>query len=465
LELIEELTQGAAAYLDDIHILDHSIARAMTTRVKVDDKLHAAGMSRNRTKNEIYAPQGNVPVTIEGTQSKGWVKVFGSPAGHDTAAMSDFCVRKVRKMETFFKLATHPQMPKKVQFGILRMCTTCRITFLQRSTPPDITEEAVQIFDAMHFDAIKALLGSDVTENETAMSLTYLPLRVGGLGLRSAQLVQAFAYECSIGAEQSQEGMFDALRLDPDQQARCLSSSGTAATRFATHFTPSTEHKVSDAAFLAALRTRIGLAPLPAPLLYKSDIPITCQCDIPNIHIYDHALLCPRSKGDAKRTRHDAVKNVVVEYLRAATAFVYPEPPGYTDNSAKRPDIICRTPTLQVAIEVSVTHPLAAATRANAAIAQGYAGRVRSQEKMRKYAGICVTRGDVIIPLVAETYGTVNEEFLEFLEILPRNSAHPERLHQSWRDNLLAAISCAVQEGNYEMWRRYVHGPMVVPPF
>lgn len=470
----EQSEAGGAAYIDDIHIFDKDGKRATTTLRGVDARLHRCGMTRNTTKLDIYGPEGAEPLIIDGIASKGWVKVFGAPAGHDSPAMSRFCEMKVAKMNTFFRLAVHPLMPKKVQFALMRTCTTSRIIFLQRTTPQDITECATQMFDMMHKDAMKAFIGADVCDNETTMSLAYLPLRVGGLGLRPATLTQAIAYECSTGTEarsqkevtaQIEEDIFDALQMEPDQQARCLSGSGTGATRYATHFSTSMEHKVSDAAFLAAVRTRIGLAPFPATVLNNGDIPITCRCHIDaGLSAHDHALLCPRSKGDAKRVRHDAVKEVVVEYLRSATAFVYPEPPDYIEGSAKRPDVLCRTPTTQVAIEVSVTHPMNRAARHRASTEQGVAGHIRCAEKTRKYAAICAARGDYLVPLIVETFGTINEEFFEFLELLPRNSSHPERLHQMWRDNFLAAISCAVQEGNYEMWRRYVHGPSVVLP-
>ena len=98
---------------------------------------------------------------------------------------------------------------------------------------------------------------------------------------------------------------------------------------------------------------------------------------------------------------------------------------------------------------------MCAAAFPNSADSQGYAAEVRSRDKHRKYDGMCAAAGDELVTLVVETFGLFAGEFLAFLDELPQHARQPSMLHAGWRYSLLAAVSCAVQEGNFAIWRKY----------
>jgi hypothetical protein len=269
-------------------------------------------------------------------------------------------------------------------------------------------------------------------------------------GVKNTQKVLTETREKEIWEEIMEGG-------DVATQVRMWSAATPASYAWMTF--PSTERilQVRDDVAKSSMRFRVGLVPI-HQYGWCGDIPKSCTCTLPEgVKQYDHALLCPRARGDAKRQRHDAIKMALYDHIRQLTVFVTPEPPSYNRaGGAKRPDMSVSMPAKRWALEVTVTHPQCAHARAKAATSQGYAAKLRVTEKHRKYDAMCSANADTLYVLAVETYGLIHEEFKSFMDDLKAHLTREKFNFKRWRREAVVIVSATLQLGNYLMWKRYL---------
>jgi hypothetical protein len=108
-----------------------------------------------------------------------------------------------------FSRLTHAAMPAEIGYHRLRFCVQPRLSFLARTTQPELLTDAVVKFDKMMMDCFarmseidaraKAALEPSLTTEEIDMRLS-LPIRMGGVGLRPVERIHHAAYFASLAA-------------------------------------------------------------------------------------------------------------------------------------------------------------------------------------------------------------------------------------------------------------------------
>ena len=460
---------GVTAYIDDIHFsCPWEKLDAIYEWVRAD--LEALGLTINTSKSELFAgrkaPLRYAKQCVELLRILGSVvgrdeDDTGSPLSNSADSMKAFCMAVARKHERLFRLLSHPQISTNTAIKVLLKSGLPRMNFLVRTTPRSIVAAAVDAFDDMLMRAAVRIHGEDAFASANALSLLIQPLRDGGNGARPVNVILPHAYICSrdeqgertqrIKTAIIERAAFDMLELTPTEKVATLSTSGARGSSAMTSTHNEAICAMSDESMRAMARMRLDADPI-------EDMRKMCKCN-DNAPARHHAMCCPKTKGDAKRRRHDGIKNVLILALSAAGFQVEPEPQYYSEGSAKRPDIIVRIGSTTYAVEVSVVHPYAAAYRAAALLRQGAAAQIRTAEKQRKYLAICAAKKPqphTLVVCAVETYGLVSEDFLRFMKMAESASRRSSLAMDGWADRTLLEVSAALHEGNLEVWRKYM---------
>lgn len=448
------------AYADDINVTG-PVEEVLRNYPRLQERLKCVGLDLNPRKTELLTatPSPLCPTTV--WNAIGHAKILGTVMGWDIDGQKARLQAMVIKHKKLFELLAHPHTPTDVAYQLLRHCVAPKMTFLQRATPPDLMEEAVALFDDMYYDTVRRIIGDDIAKDQTAMTLSTLPLRVGGLGFRPASRIHDFAYLCSqdaLGSTQEpsqhdrtkmvEDAIASTLPRSPTSQARIYSTSGQWATYWMTTHTNDPNLQVSPEAFRAGLRFRIGLQPLET--MWQ-----TCECQDPG-ELQHHAMTCPRARHDAKRRRHDLIKSTLATILAQAGFQVEVEPTAYSLDSLNRPDILLHVGPRVTAIDVSVTHPCSKTSIDHASKSRGSAARLRVAEKCTKYEKICQSNHHDFLPVVLETYGFVEDSFVKWVKALQGQAFWRSPFNADLQQRIAAGVSAALVEGNYNVLCSYL---------
>jgi len=146
------------------------------------------GVSSFASSFNIHLVQGSLPL-------------LGSVVGLDSSAIHTFLLTKVVHHQEFFEALRSPHLPAQHALLLLRLSAHPRMIFLLRSLPPDLTASACADFDSqIRASAIHILRLSHDRLSQAALDQFCLPLRRGGLGLRSMLSIAPAAFLGSIAA-------------------------------------------------------------------------------------------------------------------------------------------------------------------------------------------------------------------------------------------------------------------------
>jgi len=380
--------------------------------------------------------------------------------------MIEFCNEVARSSETLFKNLAHPQMPQRIADKLLRVCVGPRMNFLLRSTPMELTDEACDIFDDMYDVCVSHILADSVFDDPASTCQLSMPSRLAGLCHRPCRRVHETAYRTScppdtlghIAKPQNilLEAKEDALFLEQDftcqQVATILSACGPYASSFLRVHGDDCVDDMPDEAYTAACLVRAFQDPIPG-------MKFSCNCTVyQHVEARDHAMCCPRTKGDARRWRHDEIKKAIVLFLQECGYNPDPEPENYDADTQKRPDIVVRIGKQSYAIEVSVTHPIQASLEflRGAVNRAGYAMDLRITQKRKKYESLCASKKERLVVCAVETFGRVSEEFVRFAKRTAAQSHRGSFALESAVDRLFAKVSVGLHTGNLKVWRAYM---------
>ena len=118
------------------------------------------------------------------------------------------CDKQVAEMEQRFRLLRHPAMPVQAAFLLLRSCALPSLSFLTRTTPPELLRESAQRFDGLVRETFLHIMQLDpqrITKSKVAtaeelFAMLSLPLKLGGMGLRAAESISPSAYFSSAAS-------------------------------------------------------------------------------------------------------------------------------------------------------------------------------------------------------------------------------------------------------------------------
>ena len=153
-------------------------------------------------KTRVWTRSGVSPPDVEDLGEQVWnpegIKVLGTPVGTDQF-VSDIVAERVQEESTLWEaIEWVPDL--QAAWQILVQCAGPRCHRWLRTLPPSQSSEYAILHDVGMLRAMKSLLGGlpgEPQEKKDACRLATLPMRMGGLGLRSATGMAPAAYWAS----------------------------------------------------------------------------------------------------------------------------------------------------------------------------------------------------------------------------------------------------------------------------
>ena len=250
----------------------------------------------NRTKTKILWPHNSpipeslnnaarlhgVTVVTVGTKLLGGFLTLPENQGPIGPA-ADHLQSVVDKHRPMFTLLKNPLIPKQVCLSLLRVCIQPRMIFHARISEPDTAAEAMAEFDSLISDVFLYII---LLEDETSSLLLeaidhyrttpmhlcaqqiVLPLRMGGIGLRTlAQISPTAFWASSVAASVEVDAIFEDTRRStiPLLQSHTHAVRVNTLTRLTQSGAPTSAHPNINAEIHATGRGRVAnFACLPA---------------------------------------------------------------------------------------------------------------------------------------------------------------------------------------------------------
>ena len=126
-------------------------------------------------------------------------KILGSPFGPTDQSIADLATTIVRQHNRMLDALVSPHMDPKVAYLILRMCMAPRLCYLTRTTPTHLLMDALRPFDERIQDTFRAIVRIPRL-SELALLQIHLPLRLAGMGVRSAAMVAPIAATAALAS-------------------------------------------------------------------------------------------------------------------------------------------------------------------------------------------------------------------------------------------------------------------------
>ena len=196
----------SVAFLDDVYLVTRP-ARARAAFEVVQEALREhAGVDTDLGKCRVWNRQGgSAPPGINELGPDVWrgdkpeaergLKVLGAPLG-SPEYVSALGQQRVQEEQELTDLL--PQLPDlQSAWLLLLMCAAPRANHLLRNVPPQLAQSYAEGHDGLQLQTLAALVrreGFGGQHNQRTRHLAQLPLRLGGLGLRSASRTSEAAY-------------------------------------------------------------------------------------------------------------------------------------------------------------------------------------------------------------------------------------------------------------------------------
>ena len=365
-----------------------------------------------------------------------------------------------------------------------------RLQYLLRSSPMYLNSTGLQAIDALMRSALTDTC--NVSLGDEAWKQASLPVRYGGLGVRSverlaipchlASLTEASSLVSSILSNQGNR--YDAILARKPALERLLPLIGEATLPDPS--TPGQQrawddlaseacckqllretNQVHRARLLAACQphTAAWLQAVPVPSLglfldpesvriavaLRLGAPIcephVCRlCSCPADRLGHHALSCSKSAG--RFPRHGELNDLVKRSLAASGIPSVLEPTGLDRGDGKRPDGLTTFPFKGgkcLAWDATCTDTFADSSLAKSAIKPGSAARAAEDRKVQRYASLSAQY--LFVPLAVETSGVAGPSAIRLVQELGSRitSVTGERRETAW---LWQKISIAIIRGN-----------------
>ena len=490
-----------AWYLDD-GTLCGSLSNLKLALDIIEEDGPARGLLLNRNKSLLFAPPGDAPLFSEFPSdipvARAGVSLLGSPVGSD-----DFCVTVVKgRLDTVRALLDRlPDIEdSQIEYSLLRSCLSLpKFISILRTCSPSIISSLTAEFDQMIYSSLSRILGA--CPSPWTWAKATLPVALGGLGLRQAQLHAPAAF---LGAICSVRSLVDDMcheSFPPSYMSSafsllhsvvghsnwssfedmdfiiCQKTLSQAIDQFSYQsLLSSAPDDRSRALALASSVPHSGdwLQVLPSDvlhlqffdlefrlcLLYWLGIPMASSphdcpvCERICDPMGDHAVGCG---GNSDRiVRHNALCEVIFSSAQAAGLAPRKEVPALIPDSSSRPaDIFLPSwsggkPT---AFDVTVISPLQQLTLSSSAASQGAALLVAESRKRAAYSSFCRSVGISFIPLAVEALGFWGKEALTTIKSLGRLQASRLGLDpKETTRHLFQKLSVALWRGNSHLW-------------
>ena len=205
---LEEVSQSLlvgerlCAFLDDLYLLCEP-GRVRHLYDLVSESLHRnAGIQLHQGKTRVWNRSGTVPDNVDSLGEEVWrtdgIKILGTPLGNAQFVAEHTQERLEEEQPLWDAIPSVPDL--QCAWQILVQSANPRANHTTRTLPPRLSLEYARGHDKGMWDTAKGLLqqlpGSDEELREAEM-VARLPMRMGGLGLRSAERCADAAYWAS----------------------------------------------------------------------------------------------------------------------------------------------------------------------------------------------------------------------------------------------------------------------------
>ena len=196
---LPEVQQVAVA--DDLNLVG-SAASVMKAFGRYEAGLTASGLSLNYAKCGILWPHRTaVPAALKVFASSRKIPIFcdfmetlGAIIGSESPLAKRWVKDKVDAHLPFFKLLEHSAMPSQIAALILRLCAVPSMGYLSRTIPPNLLRPYALEFDSLVVRTFCRRLSLPFPLPDLAKKTLTLPIRLGGVGLRSIASTSHAAY-------------------------------------------------------------------------------------------------------------------------------------------------------------------------------------------------------------------------------------------------------------------------------
>ena len=180
------------AFLDDLYLLCEP-GRVRHLYDLVSESLHRnAGIQLHQGKTRVWNRSGTVPDNVDSLGEEVWrtdgIKILGTPVGNAQFVAEHMQERLEEEQRLWDAIPSVPDL--QCAWQILVQSANPRANHTIRTLPPGLSLEYARGHDKGMWDTAKCLLqqlpGSDEELREAEM-VARLPMRMGGLGLRSAE--------------------------------------------------------------------------------------------------------------------------------------------------------------------------------------------------------------------------------------------------------------------------------------
>ncbi len=415
------------------------------------------GLFVNVVKSKIYWPSGSMQgqelFPAELSREQEGLLVLGSPIGSDDFISRAFSSKLIKIDETIQKL---PKLDDaQVAFTLVQNCLgLSSVNYFTRTTPVADTKQLCIGFDELMVAAVTKILGAPITTIQK--NQLHLPIKSGGLGIKSALKHSISAYTSSFNActsflsdlfrgsideyqmlfneifennknvlyaqigneedhlhkSKSQKVISETIdnknfesilsKSTKDTKARLRSCCGPQASYvFKAPLSKNRGFRLNNPDFCIWLLTRLGSKNINNPQE-------TCRCGsiMADGGTGYHCQIC-KSGDFGPVARHNDVRDVLHHYAQKAIYYARKEVPITTDTKKTPGDLYFKVGPAgkPIAYDITVVHPLSTRVIDGACNRDGYAMIEAERRKIMKYKDLCEKHSTSFVPIAFEAFG------------------------------------------------------------
>ena len=203
-EVLEYLEPGEHlfAFLDDVCAISLPHRTCEIYNLLAETLQARAGIQLHEGKTRTWNRAGTPPPNMDDLGPDVWnpdgIKILGTPVGNDGFVSAASTARVEEESKLWERIGWVPDV--QCAWQILLQCAGPRCHHWLRTVPPRQSAPYAAYHDSGMWQAVAAVLGrmpGNTTQQEMAHGIATLPMRLGGLGLRSATRMAPAAFWAS----------------------------------------------------------------------------------------------------------------------------------------------------------------------------------------------------------------------------------------------------------------------------
>ena len=465
-QLIKEISKKYGTKVLNLWYLDDgTIAGSVEIYKFFADEGPKLGLFLNPKKSKIYWPSESMenqelfPEDL--CREKDGIVLLGAPIGNEEFVAKFFHSKMTKLTSTVNKLGKLED--SQIAFTLLQNCLgLASVNYLMRSTPLAETKQLCLDFDHIMMEALALILGFPLTPQQR--SQVHLPLKLGGLGIKSASkhavgafvssfnlnskfLLKTFGQDANaefqelynsflmsfettifttlgkdnqhLPKSKSQKVISEVIdnkslstllsKSSKDAKARILSCAGShGAYIFKAPLSKNRGFRLTNPDFCNFVSLLLGSTNVCA----KNETCRHCTKLMNDGGTGYHCQIC-KTGNFGPVARHNEQRDILHNFAQKAIYYPRKEVPINT-NTKKTPGDLYFSVGIRgkpVAYDITVVHPLSDRVLDGSCATAGYAAKEAERRKNVKYADFCAQHNVKFIPVAVEAFGHFSESY------------------------------------------------------